>query len=76
MYKYKIFTESTKSEEHIKEITKKCIKFTQWEIDFNKPWKFKELDLTEEDWTELNEKGSLEKTIIEKTTIFIEKTCI
>ncbi|QYS90519.1 hypothetical protein JJC04_10615 [Flavobacterium covae] len=71
MYNFKILSKHTYSSEHLKEDLSEITSLKSGKIDFEKPWESDFPMLTKEEWEELKEKGSLEKTSIEIKTVSI-----
>lgn len=71
MYKYKVISKHTKSEEHLEDKVLELNSAEAGKIDFNEPWNSKFIELTESEWKELAENGKLTKTEIVKKTTYI-----
>ena len=73
MYNIKKLSKFTKSINHLKEKVSELTSMEEGVIDFEKPWITKLPNLSEKEWQEIDEKGSLTKTVVKTETIIIEK---
>lgn len=76
MYNFIVLSKSNKSSEHLEEKDSNLHSFRRGKINFEEPWNSRFIELTEEEWKELNDKGEIVKTTIETITTKVQKAII